>query len=95
MCAECANDMPAFVGEVLDAILSEQPFLRQFCDRSRTPLENYRDNAMIAGHIDAELMKQHPERFIAIDDAYHAKIAEIDQQITALEAGGRRENAHS
>jgi hypothetical protein len=43
---------------------------------------------MIAGHVDTELMKQHPDRFTAIYDEYNAKIAEIDQQIAALEASG-------
>ncbi len=80
--------MPEFVNEVLDAILSEQPFLRQFCDREKTPLENYQNNAMIAGSIDAELTKQHPDRFTAIDDEYDAKIAEIDRQIAVLEVSG-------
>ncbi len=88
LCSQIANDMPEFVNEVLDAILSEQPFLRQFCDREKTPLENYQNNAMIAGSIDAELMKQHPDRFTAIDDEYDAKIAEIDRQIAVLEVSG-------
>ena len=88
LCSQIADDMPEFIGEALDALFNEQPFLRQFCDREKTPLENYQNNAMIAGSIDAELMKQHPDRFTAIDDEYDAKIAEIDRQIAVLEVSG-------
>ena len=83
-CRHIANDLPEFIGEIMDTLLAEQPFLRQFHKSGKRPLENYQSNAFLAGQIDTELVQRFPDRFTAIDQEYDPQITVLDKKIAAL-----------
>ena len=83
-CRHIANDLPEFISEIMDTLLAEQPFLRQFHKSGKGPLENYQSNAFLAGQIDTELVQRFPDRFTAIDQEYDPKITVLDKKIAAL-----------
>lgn len=84
-CMAIAKDDPVFFGEVLEIVLRENSTLNQYLYPEKTLLESYKDRVMLWANVDPYLVKHYPERFEDIEASHAARLAEIEQELMALE----------
>ncbi|HSX81426.1 MAG TPA: replication initiation protein, partial [Candidatus Saccharimonadia bacterium] len=84
LCLQMVQEIPVFVEAVAQNLGVEVPFLRTQYDSERPAVENYQKSVFFAAHVNEKLRQEYPNRFIALDQEYARKAAEINHRLGAL-----------
>ena len=81
---QLAQESPEVLNQAVTALMKENYLFRQFYERDKSALENYRARPMLQMGFNPYLERHDPGRFETVKQSYVAQIAAIESEIASL-----------